>query len=478
MRRFAPLLALLFACHAPLAPEPRDSLVGLSLPIVAEGAIALELPGAVGQQPATIGISLTQPLATVTEGCFPQGDPASDRQVRVRQVEGGERVYPEIALRGARLGPKRLGTIDAGLVAGKDCRVELGTDALQGVALRISVARRTVTFERPKTREAYLGEAGPDADVAALELSRDPQNDWPLLPVELVQRKQRLVGAFVLATLSTMTHVSAPAAQQAGVLPAMARLRSLKLPFQLPQAPGVGERLAIADSVALAPGLSVGETGVLVDPDWKRVSPLGLLGSDVWGKFDLVIDLPGHLLVVSRPRRTGEGGRQRCASAGGSSEQGCFVLSQLAWPRRAGVAVTVWRDLAQGGRVYVDPLDAKGNPVQGRCRFGFSFAPTSGGASLAEPIPWDGLLKALPGCEAVSRAAKFRIGFFDDGPMPHCPGDCAFAVDLGARQVACACPQKDESRLASLEALLRQLQPVLERPPPSVQEPDEPDDVP
>jgi hypothetical protein len=464
MRKPALLVLALLACHAPVAPEPAEDLQGLTLPLLAEGPVRLELAGSVGGAPAQISLELSQPLVTATRGCFPGGIPKSERTLRVQRVPGGFVSFKEVQLQGARLGPSRLGPMNVGLVEEDGpCRVTLGGDALAPYALRLSLASRTLRFEKPMSREAALAAVPANEAAIVLDLSRDPSNDWPLLPVQLEQGGAVLTGVFALSTAVSRSQVSGPAAKQAGLTSALALIERLHLPAPLPLPPGLGGDLLATDSLALAPELAIDRAAVKLREDWKASSPIGVLGSDAWGRFDALFDLKDHYLLLARPRVSGEGAHARCEGSDGASGEACFALAVSEGDPAPQVTATVWRSLPRGARVYLDALDAEGQPLASGCRVGFTFAPSSAGASIAKPLPWPHLTDALQGCAELSRASGFRLGGFEEGAMPRCLGNCAFAEDLHHHQAVCACESGPEGRFSASAAVLQRFDSVLHR---------------
>jgi hypothetical protein len=468
-------LALMGCASARPPPEPADDLAGRTFALESQGPVRFEVAGSVQGAPATVELELAQPLTTVTRGCFAHV-PDSDRTVRVQRVPGGLASFKEISLRGAHIGNAHLGTLRAGLVEeGGPCRLTVGSDVLGAYALRLSVAERTLTLEKPVAREAALVAVPKYESAAVLELTRDPQNDWPLLPVQLRQGGARLTGPFALSTIVPHTQVSGHAAQAAGLSTTSALLDALHLPVSLPVPPQLGADLVVTDALALTPELAVADLPVKLRSDWTAQSPVGVLGSDAWGRFDALIDLQHRYLLLARPRLSGADDHGRCEGPEGASEEACFALTSTASPHGPRVTATVWRDLPRGARVYLDVLDSNGQPLGRGCRVGFSFLAGTRGASMAHAIPWPRLETLLPGCADLSRAASFRLGGLDDGPMSTCLGNCAFAEDLHKHQAVCSCEGGGEGGFAAAAALMQRFGNVLHRPPPQAPEQEPPD---
>lgn len=471
-------LAALVGCHSALGPEASagQDLEGLTLPLPAEGHLKLEVQGAVAGTPAEIALELAQPLTLVSEGCFPQGAPSSERTVRVPQLAAGLTSYPEISLAGLTLGSTRVGTVRAGLVRGvKDCRVTVGSDVLEAYALAVSLARRTVTFARAGSAATFAAPAG--WEVTRLELSRDPQTDWPLVPAQLTQDGARLTGPFALTTSATRSHVSERAALGAGLRPASQQIEAMHLPAQLPLPPSLGAEILSTDALELTPEVSLPHLEVSLVPPWERENPLGTLGSDVWGRFDALIDLRGHALVLSRPRVAVSRGGSACGAPGQERGEACFQLESGPDAAGARATVTLWRALPHGGRVEVEPLGADGKPVALPCRLGFTFSPQPEGASLSQTFPWPQLAQGLPECgQALSAARSFQFAIWSEGYDRTCPGSCAFAQEPGSGRTVCSCEQSPEANFEAVRPLLDHIQELLKRvPQPSAPEEPEPD---
>lgn len=483
MKKVALLLcvAALVGCHPDLAPETGggQDLTGLTLPLNADGRLKLEVAGAVAQTPAEVALELAQPLTLVSQGCFPAGAPASDRTVRVPQLMAGLTSYPEISLSGLTLGSTRVAPLRAGLVQGvKDCRVTLGSDALEAYALAVDVERRTVTFQKAGSAVTFV--AAPGRDVTRLELSRDPQTDWPLLPIQLTQGSARLTGPFALTTDATRSHVSQQAATQAGLRPASEVIEAMHLPVELPIPASLGALILSTDSLELSPALSLPHVELSLVPKWERESLVGTLGSDAWGRFDALIDLAGHALVLSRPHLEGTLSGSRCGAPGQASGEACFQLrndrvTDLDSTQRTRAVVTVWRALPRGGRVEVEPLGADGKLLTVPCRFGFNFSPQPAGASLAQTFPWPTLVQALPECaKSLEAARSFQFAIWSEGYDRSCPGSCAFAQDPASGRTVCSCEQGPEADFEAIRPLLDHIQELLKRMP-KPQQPEEPE---
>lgn len=481
MKNVAILLALaaVVGCQPAVAPEPQaGDLNGLTLPLNADGRLKLEVAGAVANTPAEIALEVAEPLTLVAEGCFPEGAPGSDRTVRVPQLAGGFAAHPEIALRGLKLGNTRVAPIRAGLVRGvKDCRVTVGSDVLDLYALAVDLAHRTVRFAPAGSASAVT--RTPGRDLTRIELTRDPQTDWLLLPVQMVQGDSRVTGPFALTTDSTRSHVSGQVAAGAGVRSASEIIEALHLPMQLPLPSGVGALILPTDRLELAPDLALPKEEVSVIAKWDRANPLGTLGSNGWGRCDALIDPRGHALVLSRPHQEAAHGAPRCGVPGAATEEACFQLENEKLPTGPRAIVTLWRELPRGGRVELEPVDAQGKVVPTSCRVGFTFSPQASGASLAQTFPWPTLARVMPECaQALASAQRFQFSVWSEGFDRTCPGSCAFAQDPVSARAVCSCEQSPEGAFEAVRPLFDHIEELLQQLPrashPAEREPDAP----
>ena len=436
-------------------------LTGLVLPLLGPGLRLVTREGAVGRLPAEVALDLASPLTTVSSGCFPSDAlPESPGTVRVPRPEGGFSEVPGILLPDARVGAAQIGPRRAGLVARPVCALTLGSDVLARYALAVDPVRREVTLLAPRPRAEYLrevAEAPASEERYALELSRDPLGDWLLLFAQARQGDARLAGPFVLATAQSRSLVSDAAARAGGFASEAEELKALGIPLQHVGPPGYA-----LDALELAPGLSFARARLVGRPA-SGGTPVGALGGDVWGRFHAVIDPGAGLLLLRRPKVSASRSAQRCAEANGDvSEEACFALRADPAPGGFHAAATLWRDLPEGGRLYLQPLDAQGRPLSTGCQVGFTFEPSDRGASAERTLPWAALEKTLPPCARALREAKgAALGLFEEGALPECPGNCAFATHLLSRRTRCDCPLPGPSSLTDAERRL--LQRVRER---------------
>jgi hypothetical protein len=203
------------------------------------------------------------------------------------------------------------------------------------------------------------------------------------------------------------------------------------------------------DELALGPRAAVQALPVELEPGAPARLPAGVLGADVWGRFDALLDLPQGVLVLHRTRLEGGG---RCARRGEATAEAC--LEAVSRPGDGGVSagVAVWRALPEGARVT---FEAVGTELP--CRVGFSFPPSGRGRSLWHRLPWPRLATEQPACAAaLARATGLAPASFEEGSHPACPGLCAFAEDLASGRVSCQCqPARRSDDEAAARFLLR-----------------------
>lgn len=437
MSRLAPLAALLLAAchHAPALPTV-DTLAGLTLPLKPGPGVRLVLDGFVNDVAADVQIDLTTPMSFVTPRCL--DEPRASAQVAIDDPLGPTEQFPVTRVEGLTLGGTRFHAFDAALAGGKGCVVVLGTDVLGGLALDVSPARRTLSLRPSQPREKWEAEVqAAQVDAQLLPLTRDPTHDWPLLPIRLTQGRQVLTASVVLSTRDARSRLFESTAREADLRIGLELLKglplkSVALPKSLEKLSGVA-----FDSLELSPGFGVTDGLVDLEPGTPPHGIAGLLGADVWGRFDAAIDLQAGLLVLRRPRVLTSGARAQCGPEGAASEAACFELHTARDARGTLLATaTVWRALPDGARLLLDVPGASGS----RCRVGFTFPPGDRGRSTQHALPWDRLVQAMPECAAALVSAKdVTFGLYEEEPMRECPGLCAFAHDLHSGHITCEC---------------------------------------
>lgn len=459
-------LVMLAGCHRSATPVPEQGgFAGRTFPLISSPVLRLSVQGSMGGKPVPVLLDVDRPLSLVATGCF-EKPPKSEGKVRAPEPNGMKQ-WAMVPLPGLRVGDVSLPGLAAGLTGDKVCSVTLGTDVLAPYALTVEPLRREVTFTPSRSREAYTAEltaadADPSLETHLLELSREPTGDWPMLAVRVTQGEAKLTGPFVLATRDPFSRLAVGPAEAQGLRP-------------LETVAGLPVRAVPVDSVEVAEGVGVRplifETGV-----WTSPSSLGRLGPDVWGHFRATIDAQAGVLLLRRPRVLASGERQRCAKPGTESfdDESCYALyTRGESDGTLSVSVTVYRDLPEGGQLHVEPLGEDGKPLQAGCSVGFTFMPTSRGATTQHSIPWPSLAQSMPECYAQLSAARgYALELFEEENLPECPLTCAFVQEPMARHPVCEC--QDTPLGEGISAAIRK--PGPSRAPPPEERPLEPED--
>jgi hypothetical protein len=458
---------MLAGCHRSMSPAPEQgSFAGKTFLLLSLPALRLSIPGSLGGKQVPILLDVDRPLSLVATGCFEGAPPPIEGQVRAPDLTG-MREWAMVPLPGLRVGDVALPGFSAGLTREAACAVTLGADVLHPYALTVEPLRREVTFTVSRSREAYMAEltapgADPSLETHVLELSREPTGDWPLLAARVAQGEARLTGPFVLSTREPFSKVAMGPSEAQGLRP-------------LETAGGQPARAMWVDAVEVAEGVGV-RSLVVETGGWASPSSLGRLGPDVWGLFRATIDAQAGVLLLRRPRVLASGARQRCARPGseGFDEESCYGLHTRREPDGSlSVSATTFRDLPEGGRLYVEPLGEDGKPLRTGCWVGFTFMPGSRGATTQHRLPWPLLARSLPQCHAELAVAKsYALALVEEGRQPECPLTCAFVHELRTRRTLCECqpsPLEEGMTAASRK-------PKLPRAPPPEEREREPED--
>jgi len=419
-----------------LNPEPPDDLAGARFRLRGGTSFRLLVEGSVEEHAAQVLLDVGSAYTTASVGCF-DAVPPSAGTVRIPLASGGLAEVPEVMLHAVRIGALRLGSRKVGLDGeSRRCELTLGQDVLSAYALEIDPALREVRLQRPRERAFYVEQASRAAEVSdalLLDVTRDPKADWPILTVRLIQPQRSWAAPFVLATREPHSVVSDAAARQAGLTPGVDMLKELGMPGELPGYP--------LEALELAPGVGVRWTGMVAEARWTNPGAVGLLGADVWGRFRSTLDVRAGVLLLWRPKVVATGERQQCLTAQGPSAQACFSLESFQLPGQpVEVVATVWREVPQGVRLYLEPRAADASPTQLPCRVGLTFDTADRGSSGQYLLPWEGLQKSLPRCaEALHAVASYALGILEEGALAQCPGQCAFVEELDTGRAACEC---------------------------------------
>ncbi len=428
------ILCVLAGCHRGAAPTPeQDSFAGQTLPLLSTPALRLSVPGRLGGKPVPVLLDVARPLSLVSTGCFGGNPPPPEGKVRAPEPNG-MREWAMIPLPGLSVGEVPLPGLSAGLTGEKVCAVTLGADVLSPYAITVDPLRREVSFTRSRTREDYTVEltapgTDPSLETHLLELNREPTGDWPLLAARVTQGEASLTGPFVLATRDSFSRLAPGLAQARGLRP-------------LETAAGLPPRAILVEAVEVAVGIGVGPLAIEMG-GWASPSSLGRVGPDVWGHFRTTVDVQAGVLLLRRPRVLASGRRQRCARPGteGFDEESCYALHTRRDPDGPlALSVAVYRDLPEGGRLHLEPLGEDGTPLPTGCRVGFTFMPTSRGATTQHRIPWPSLARSMPECHAaLSSVSGYALALFEEESLPECPLTCAFVHETRTRRTQCEC---------------------------------------
>jgi hypothetical protein len=412
--RLVPLCLLAVACSsAPSGPaqRPGGELADLALVLVPGPARVLEVEGSVGPNPARVLLDLTRPLTLVADGCLAGVEVASTGgKVEVPRISGGKDVYPEVGLRGLRVGPRRLAARPVGVMAGEAvCRVWLGLDALLPYALEIDPVLRRILLVPSRPTEAYaLMEAQPGEEVALASVSREPTTDVPLVPVRVALQTLGFAGAFVLSTAEEHSSLFLPPGT---------------LDTSGPQSgTALGEvELVVPEQLELAPGFSLRHIPLRVE-EGEASAVVGRLGADVWGRFHTILDVKAGILRLARPRI----GSETCSSASCVQTE---VLQRAEGSKEA--TVTLWGVLPEGGVAH---LQARNEAGVALCDLALWWTPSSAGESLSFPLTGSEVVGG--GCAATA-ASLVVTGVKSLAKRP-CAGVCV-SVREPATPAQCVC---------------------------------------
>lgn len=371
---FLSLLCLLLVVGCASTPEVRRGttgrpLEGAALPLMSSMGRALEVEGRVGPHRGRVLLDVTRPRTLVSEGCLRNVRVAQEGgRVTIPDARGGAETFEELSLRDLSVGDRRLAPLAVGVRPGDACEVWLGLDVLGSYALAVDPLRRLVRFSAPLSAEAYAL-VRPDAaeEVGLVRLSREPRTDVPLLPVRLSLETLQFAGTFLLSTTEEQSQLFLP-------------------PGALEAASVMGEDEVIAPRVLeVAPELQLTHAplGLAEQGDGTL---MGILGADVWGRFDVVLDLRAGILRLSRPRSSTE----RCEDAS------CLEAVVLERSGQRTGSVMLRGRLPEGG---VFALRALGAQKETLCELEVSFPMSGSGETLAFP---------LSGAEAVGGGCAAR----------------------------------------------------------------------
>lgn len=420
-------------------------LDGLDAPLLPEPQVRAAVGGEVQGVSAEVRFDFAEPLTTVTRGCFEEGEFVdSGETVEVPSPTGEPQALTLVQLGGVAVAGVRAGGLRAGMIADeKRCVLTIGSDVLSPYAVTIDPATRRVRIEKSKPREQYLAAQSEVEEQHFIDVSRDPKADWPMIAIRARQSQgAQVMGAFIVSLVEPQSGVVGDVAAEAGLVPNSAFLEDLPLPAGVKLPEKLKGRIFELDALELSPGFGLKYTTLHFMDGWKKPQALGVVGSDVWGRFRATLDPAAGLLVLRRPRVFASGERQQCAGRqpGQLSEEACFELRGEKQPRGAEAVVTLWRDAPQGARVYLELLDDKGAAIRSSCRVGITFSESDRGTSTRHRFPWAGLEQAMPRCAEEFLSAKgVAFGLYEEGGLRECPGQCGFVHDMNTGRVNCEC---------------------------------------
>ncbi|MBL8914122.1 MAG: hypothetical protein JNM17_25685, partial [Archangium sp.] len=447
----AVLLSL--SCHRVARPGGAKSLVGVSTTLVPSPALRLVVPGDVDGKSAEVTVDPASPITFVTSGCFQRPDVRG--HVMVLDPFGSDESYAVVRMDGLSIDGLLLAPFEAAIAEGIACVVVLGARELEGVAIEIDPARRAVKFRASQSKDKWIAEleaTGDDAQV--LVVTKDPANDWPLLPVRVRQGPRSLDAVMLLSLRDSRSRLYDEVARSAGLRPGLELLEGLPLPDGLELPAELQQLRGYAfESFELAPGFGLANGSIEIEPGANPHTPQGMLGSDVWGRFHAVYDVSNGLLALRRPRVLTSGTRSKCVVGNVTSEEACFELHSNTFDGGVEFTATAWGPLPSGAQLSLDLTNATGT-----CRVGISFARGDRGRSTHHRLPWARLDQSLPGCVGgFDGVTGVTPGLLEEGSMPQCPGVCAWAHDALSRRISCECQPGARSADAEAEKRLLEL---------------------
>ncbi len=435
MRRAVAVALLVMGCHERVGEGASGTLEGLELPLLVTPALRVAVAGAVRNVSAVVEFDPGASISFVTKKCV--ASPDVESRAKIADPFGPDLVFDLTDVEGLTLQGVRLATFKAGLFDGSGCKVVLGNDQLHGLALQLRVGARTLKLVPSRGAAGWLDAIPAGDEAQVLPLTKDPKHDWPLLALRTTQGEASLTSSVLFSVREPRTRIYEQPAREAGLKPGVELLQGLPLPEGVTLPPSLQSLRGFAvDRVELAPGFGVADAMIDLEPGAPPHGVQGVLGADVWGRFNTIIDVPGSVVVLHRPRLLSSGVRAQCDRDGQLTEEACFEFSQRSTAKGLVLSAVVWRALPDGAHLTFDLIGGATSP----CRVGLSFSPTDRGRSTAHELPWQRLAKVLPTCgAALSQATRVEPSVLEEGALPGCPGTCAFAQDLQSGRVTCEC---------------------------------------
>jgi hypothetical protein len=228
----------------------------------------LSVDGTFGGARAEVRLAVEEPRSRVSAACFGK-KPEAQTQVRLPVLSGGWETLPELTVANVGLGERTLPAFRAAVTSEpRDCVVWLGLDVLGRSVLDVDLVARTLT----------VAGAAPglpkDAESVVVDLTRAPDTDRLLVPVQLTGASATVLQTLVLGTAQST---------QLAALPARA----------------LGAEHVVR-VVQLAPGWEACDVPVRQRPDWTRAPAIGVLGPEGWGATRVLLDIVQARLTLIR----------------------------------------------------------------------------------------------------------------------------------------------------------------------------------
>lgn len=298
------VVASLVGCATAQHALTSDDVSGLSLPLLTDGGIRWAVAGRVPGGNATVIFDTSRELSTATPDCFEDENPPLLGNVNVSQPSGSVLQTELATLSGLSLGATRYRdfkvAVESHRPQEKGCTVRLGLELLGPYALEYQAREARLKIRRALTDAQVLHWR--EQVGAPLTLGKTHQHEWLLWTTRLQQGARRTTATLMLDTGNSQSRLS----ERLVNLPnAAGGLLSLKA-----MARGVGETegptvKAYGDEVfvqawELAPRIEARSVWAVATEKW-RPDLDGAVGGDVWGAFDMLLDVSRGFVWLSAP---------------------------------------------------------------------------------------------------------------------------------------------------------------------------------
>jgi hypothetical protein len=446
---------LVFASCASVATGKRAvvNLDGLTLPLISSPGFHLEVSGLANSKPARVTFDVSSPVSFATKACLANRDMKA--QLTLADPFGPDESYDLASLGELMLGDRSLTGLLVGVVAGTQCRVILGRDALAKRSMHISAARREVSFTQGFTKPTP---ANDDTHRVTIPLTFDPKYDWPLLAVQMRQAQTETTLVMLLSTNERRTRLFEVTAREHNLQlgPEMFEKSEAALREEMKK-----RRTIPYESLALAPGFEVNTGTAEIESGSSPHAIAGVLGLDVLSRFRVTIDLNLGQLILERPKTNG----RTCVLNEKESADNCFEIHARKMGAENSVVITSWKPLPTGATFFIN------GPSDG-CRMGVSFSPSDVGISHQLVIPTP---KLPDECTQNAISAQMNLLMMLDEPVAQCDGTCSFFQKTHDRRLYCVCQPSlsglsADAELEMLKALRKKIREELK-----IEEPPDPD---